>query len=194
MGISRKKDRRRGAVAVELQEPAGGDRDPRARDARHEGNHLCDADADRRPEPDVLELAGLGAAVGDPEQRREDGEADRDLPRRALGGPRSRSRRPHRRSPPGSSRRRRARRSSRRPSRSPAGQRADQCRCEPHDLIPEIHDHGDERPEVQGDVEGLVEVRVGPRDSPTPRARGRGSGARTTRSEGARSAPGRCRG
>ena len=41
----------------------------------------ADADAERRPEPDAVELAGLCAAVGQPEQPAEHGEVDRDLPR-----------------------------------------------------------------------------------------------------------------
>src|SRR6266511_592306 len=71
----------RRTVAIELEKPAGGDRDPGARDAGHQGDRLRGADAERGPEPDVLELPGLRTPVGNPENQAEDREVDRDLPR-----------------------------------------------------------------------------------------------------------------
>ena len=109
---------------------------------------------------------------------REDGEVDRDLPRLAEV-------RLDRRLADRAGDRRRDRRHEDEPGdllvgrlRSPAAPtERNQATDEPHDVVPEVDDHGDERPEMQGDVERLVEVRVRPRGSASPRARGRGSGA-----------------
>ena len=102
-----------------------------------------------------------GAAVGDVEQHAEDGEVDRDLPRvaevrldRLLADAR-------RRSPRESSRRRSARRSSRPRSGSTCDQRSGTRRRRSTTMsVPEVDDHGHERPEVERDVERLVEVLV----------------------------------
>jgi hypothetical protein len=69
-----------GGVAVEAQEAAGRDRHARARHARHEREHLREADEESVAHAEVVEVQPLRRAVGDPEQHREQGEQDRDLP------------------------------------------------------------------------------------------------------------------
>ena len=80
----------RGRVPVEAAEAAGRDRDARARDARHQREDLRDADRERRPDAEAVELAPLRAVRSAIQSRtREDREEDRDLPR--LAEVRSRS-------------------------------------------------------------------------------------------------------
>ena len=68
------------------------------------------------------------------------------------------------------------------------------ARRAPSDRAQKYAPDRDERPEVQRDVEGLVERVVALQVRPSRRATERGSGGPRTRSAGARSRPGRARG
>ena len=65
-------------------------------------------------------------------------------------------------------------------------QAADPGAQDAHDLAPEVGEHGDERAQVQGDVEGLVEVGVVEEEVSSRTARARGSDGRSWRSAGTR--------
>ena len=151
------------------------------------------ASASRGPSAPIRRRSRL--PVGDPEQPGEDDEDDRDLPRlpQMLGDqvlPQER-----RRSRPGPSRRRRTTRSARRPSRPGASAACPQPgRQQADEVAPEVGDDRDERPQVERDVERLVEGVVLLEVLPVAEPRARGSGGRTRRSAGARSHPGRAPG
>ena len=71
----------RGRVAVELEQPSGGDRDPRAGDARHQRQALRESHPHRRLQAEIAHRPPLRLPVGIPEDERADGQRDRDLPR-----------------------------------------------------------------------------------------------------------------
>ena len=186
----------RGGVAVEPEEARRRDRDPRARDARHQREAL--READREPCRSVrssIDRRSCGRRSAQPSSRPNAGEEDRDLPRLAevlrdhvlerepddRGGNR---RDDHH---PGDALLARPDRSAAR-SVPTTRRRASTRSCQKYAA------DRDERAEVQRDVERLVERVVLPPGTSSRRATGRGSGGRTTRSAGARSRPARARG
>ena len=144
-----------------------------------------------RLQAEVVSVAACGVRSATLEQDREERERRSRSATAGRGGRRSRPRRARRRS-------RRARWRSRSPTGeplvaacgSPRAHRACSERAQiDDDVAPEVGDDGDERAEVQRDVEGLVEVRVRLEVVPVRRATARGSGGPTTRWAGARSKP-----
>ena len=161
----------RGGVAGQPEEPGRGDRDPRARHAGHQRERLRAADPEGAPEPDLVHRLPLRPAICEPEDACEDGEEDRDLPRlpEVLGDHRL---------PGGADERRRHRRDRDDPGGAlgrapdpPAGDAPGERARELENVAPEVRDHRDERPQVERDVEGLVEgvVLLEVRPVPEPR-------------------------
>src|SRR4051812_20931115 len=150
-----------GGVPGQVERTPGGDRDPRARDPRRERDRLGEADSERLEEREVSDLLALWQAIRQPEQYPEDREEDGDLPGlpeplldEALtdgtgdrGGDRRDEDAPRR--PLGGS------------ANAPPPHAREPGRDEPDDVLPEIRDDRDERAEMQGDIEGFVEVRMG---------------------------------
>ena len=148
------------AVAIEAEETARGDRDPRARDAGSECERLRAAHDDRVTEPEIAHRAVLRRAVCPEQEQRAGGEQDEDLPGLAevvrdevgtgeaddAGGDRRDEHEP--RDPL-------VRRLD-----LPTSHGAEPGTDETDDVVPEVRADGDERPEVERHVERLVEAVV----------------------------------
>src|SRR6266508_5381511 len=141
-------------------DPGGRDCDPRAGYARYEREDLGHPDGEGGSEAEVLDRPPFRKAVGQPEENPKNREQDGDLPRLAkvllddvlTGCSRERGRNRGREHVP------------RDPlvgprDAAPTGG-AEPCGHVADDVAPEVHDDGDERAQVERDVEGLVEVRV----------------------------------
>src|SRR5688500_11723414 len=147
-------------VPVEPEEARHRDRDPGARDPWHEGEALGETDRERGSGPEIGHLLGRGRLVGNPEEDAEDDEEDRDLPRLPeVACDQVLAERADYRGRDGCDgdepgdplvgRGDAAPSDAREPGRDQAG-----------DVVPEVGDHGDQGPDVEGDVERLVELLV----------------------------------